>query len=138
MNSIDEILEATQAYLVLRDRLAAGKALSSADRAKWLFLSQSLPGTGAAPEPAEDDYDDGMPVQFSIASNFERGKLLAISRDGVRLFLSERSRLPIGLTTVIEARGFSFACRVVWCREDIAGLVFDDGNQPAAANKTSN
>jgi hypothetical protein len=127
---MDEIIEMLHEYVSLLARVTSGDALCSVDRARWLALSRLIPGTGEPPEPSDNDQaHDGVPVQVTAPGGFESARLLAVSRDGMRLCLSHP--LPQGLATIVRAiaprSGFeyTFPCKVAWSREESVGLAFD-------------
>ncbi len=127
---MDEIMEMLHDYVAMLARIGNGEGLSSPEQARWLALSRILPGTGAAPEPADDDDDDdGMPVQITAPGGFEAARLLAISRDGMRLHLSHP--LPVGAQTIVRVIApksgleYTFPCIVSWADSERIGLAFD-------------
>jgi hypothetical protein len=126
---MDEVIEMLHDYVVMLAKLTAGQSLTSGERARWLALSRVLPGTGKPPEPADDDDDDGMPVQITAPGGFESARLLAVSRDGMRLYLSRP--LPVGTSTIVRLIAprsgleYTFPCKVAWAESDRIGLAFD-------------
>jgi hypothetical protein len=132
---MDEVIEMLHDYVVMLAKLTQGESLTSGERARWLALSRVLPGTGNAPGPADDDDDDGMPVQITAPGGFESARLLAVSRDGMRLFLARP--LPVGASTIVRIIAprngleYTFPCKVAWADSERIGLAFD-----GAPNKT--
>jgi hypothetical protein len=127
---MDEIMEMLHDYVAMLARIGSGEGLSPQEQARWLALSRILPGTGSAPEPAEDDDDDdGMPVQITAPGGFESARLLAISRDGMRLHLAHP--LPVGASTIVRVIApksgleYTFPCKVAWADKERIGLAFD-------------
>lgn len=127
---MDEIMEMLHDYVAMLARFTNGEGMTAPERARWLALSRILPGTGAAPEPAhDDDDDDGMPVQITAPGGFESARLLALSRDGMRLHLSHP--LPVGTTTIVRVIApkngleYTFPCKVAWADSERIGLAFD-------------
>lgn len=103
--------------------------LSAEDRGRLLALTRMIPGDGAAPGPDDSDEDDGVPVQITAPGGFETARLVAVSRDGMRLRLAHP--VDAGTATVVRViaptLGFEFAfpCRVAWCDRDQMGVIFD-------------
>lgn len=127
---MDEIMEMLHDYVALRARVMSGDALSPSEHARWLALSRLLPGNGAPPEPSDDDeMDDGIPVQITAPGGFESARLLAVSRDGMRLYLARP--LPEGSHTIVRIIAprsgleYTFPCKVSWVSGDAIGLAFD-------------
>ncbi len=97
-----------------------------------MALLEVLPGTGSAatlPTDVTEGDDDGTPVELTTAGGFGRARLMAVSRDGMRLRGS--LRLPVGtrsLVRVILARHgveWTFPCVVAWRSDGALGLAFD-------------
>jgi hypothetical protein len=127
---VDEIIEMVHDHVVLATRVAAGESLVSPDRAHLLALTRLLPGTGAAPEPTDDDDpDDGLPAQLTTRGGFAPARLAAISRDGMRVYLADPRALgPRTAVRLIAARAgleYVFPCWVAWRGDAAAGLLFD-------------
>jgi hypothetical protein len=127
---MDEIMEMLHDYVALLARVTDGDELASGDRARWLALSRLLPGNGAPPEPSDDDEsDDGIPVQITAPGGFESARLLAVSRDGMRLYLShpleEGSHTIVRVIAPRTGLEYTFPCLVSWAEGDAIGLAFD-------------
>ncbi|MEZ4405133.1 MAG: PilZ domain-containing protein [Polyangiales bacterium] len=137
-----ELMELLCDYLSLHERVSQGAVLTVAERARWLTLLKVLPGSGRAPSAPDDDEDenDGSPVELTDGAGFAGARLMAVSRDGLRLRI-ERP-LTLGERTVVRvpvARGgeYAFPCVVAWRDDDSMGLRFDGlpvkGRAPAAS-----
>lgn len=106
-----------------------GSALTAEERGRLLALTRMIPGDGSAPGPDDSDEDDGVPVQLTAPGGFETARLVAVSRDGMRLRLAHPVRA--GSATVIRIIAptlgyeFAFPCRVAWCDHDQMGVAFD-------------
>jgi hypothetical protein len=127
---MDEIMEMLHDYVSLLARVTNGESLSAGDRARWLALSRLIPGNGEPPEPSDDDSaDDGMPVQITAPGGFESARLLAVSRDGMRLYLAHP--LEVGTHTIVRVIAprsgleYTFPCLVGWAEGEAIGLAFD-------------
>jgi hypothetical protein len=127
---MDELMEMLCDYVTLVGRVSTGDFLSTSDRARFLALSRLLPGTGEPPSPSEDDGDDdGMPVQLTAPNGFETARLVAVSRDGMRIAVAHP--LAVGDHTIVRVivprsgLEYTFPCVVAWSEGDAIGLAFD-------------
>lgn len=133
---MDELIEMLHDYVQLKVQLttrtkgADGLPLSQEEKGRLMALARMLPGDGAAPGPDSDDGEqDGIPVQLTAPGGFETARLIAVSRDGMRLHLVHP--IAAGTTTVVRVIApsvgveFAFPCRVAWCDADAMGLDFD-------------
>lgn len=133
---IDMLFDYVQLAAKANDRTREG--LTPDERLRLLALSRILPGDGSAPGPEDGDDDDGVPVQLTAPGGFETARLVAISRDGMRLRLAHP--LAAGSATVVRIIAptfgyeFTFPCRVAWCDRDQMGVEFDGtpGKTPLA------
>lgn len=126
-----ELMELLCEYLGLYDRVSHGALLTVTERARWLTLLKVLPGSGNAPSAPDDDSPeddaDGSPVELTDGAGFSGARLMAVSRDGLRL----RIERPLGLgeRTVVRvpvSRGeYAFPCVVAWRDTHAMGLRFD-------------
>jgi hypothetical protein len=128
---MDDVIEMLFDFVQLTAKADArgGVGLTPTERARLLALSRMIPGDGSAPGPDDTDEDDGVPVQLTAPGGFETARLVAVSRDGMRLRLAHPVRA--GTATVVRviapALGaeFAFPCKVAWCDRDQMGLSFD-------------
>lgn len=127
---MDELMEMLCDYVTMLARVSAGETLALADRARFLALSRLLPGTGEPPARSDDDaQDDGLPVQITAPNGFESARLLAVSRDGMRLYATHP--LPVDSHTVVRVivprsgLEYTFPCKVAWSDESSMGVWFD-------------
>jgi PilZ domain len=128
---MDEVIDMLFDYVQLAAK-ATGRnraPLTAEERGRLLALTRMIPGDGSAPGPDDSDADDGVPVQLTAPGGFETARLVAVSRDGMRLRLAHP--VAAGTATVVRviapALGFEFAfpCRVAWCDRDQMGIEFD-------------
>lgn len=124
-------------YLALAAQRAAGRSLDEGQHLRWLGLLRVLPGTSdpagppAAPPVSHDEEsdNDGTLVEITTETGFGSARLMAVSRDGMRL----RSRSPLAVDTrtvvrVVLGRAgleYTFPCVVVWRTRTAMGLAFD-------------
>jgi hypothetical protein len=129
---MDELIEMLHDFVELTTRAKGGTddTLTAQEKGRVLALTRMLPGDGAAPGPDADDGDqDGIPVQLTAPGGFETARLIAVSRDGMRLHLAHP--IAAGTTTIVRVIApsvgveFAFPCRVAWCDADAIGLLFD-------------
>lgn len=127
---MDELMEMLCDYVTLLARVSSGDVLSTGERARFLALSRLLPGTGSPPGPSEDDgEEDGMPVQMTAPGGFESARMMAVSRDGVRVCAGHA--LPMDAHTIVRVivprsgLEYTFPCKVVWVDGEAMGLAFD-------------
>lgn len=129
---MDELIEMLHDYVELTTRAkgADGLSLNRQEKGRLVALSQMLPGDGGAPgQDADDNDEDGIPVQLTAPGGFETARLIAVSRDGMRLHLVHP--IAAGTTTIVRVIApsvgveFAFPCRVAWCAADSMGLLFD-------------
>jgi len=141
---MEAILDLLHDYVALSFRALERRALSREDRGRWLALSRLIPGDGNAPRaPAgsPDGDSDGLPVQIIAPGGFEAARLLALSREGVRV-ATERP-MPVGAVTalriVVPKSGleYVYACRVQWIQGDTMGLLFDGPPTRTSLSRTS-
>ena len=70
-----------------------------------------------------------MPVQITAPGGFELARLMAVSRDGLRIAVTHP--LPVGAQTIVRvivpraALEYTFPCKVAWSEKDAMGLWFD-------------
>jgi hypothetical protein len=126
---MDEIMDVIHEYVSLFARVASGEALVPSDRAQWLALSRLIPDNGDAPEPGDDDEQEGIPVQITTPGGFDSAHLLAISREGMRICLARP--LGLGASTIVRIIAprtgleYTFPCKVTWMSDGMIGLAFD-------------
>jgi hypothetical protein len=127
---MDDLIEMLFEYVDLASRTSArGVGLSTDERIKLLALTQWLPGDGGAPGPSDADGEGGLHAQMTGPDGFESGRIVALSRDGLRVCLTHPMRA--GSATIVRVMcpslraEFAFPCRVVWCDRQQMGLRFD-------------
>jgi hypothetical protein len=127
---MDELMEMLCDYVTMLARISGGESLPASERARFLALSRLLPGTGEPPGPSEDEDDDeGMPVQLTAPGGFEPARLMAVSRDGLRLAVQHP--LAVGAQTIIRVivprsgLEYTFPCRVAWANNSAMGVAYD-------------
>lgn len=137
---MDEVMEMLHEYVTLLAHVTAGEPLTREDNARWLALSRLIPGNGEAPEPSsDDDVDEGMPVQITAPGGFESARLLAVSRDGMRMYLAHPP--PVGAHTIVRVIAprngveYTFPCKVVWVQGEAIGLVYDGAPKKTPLSK---
>lgn len=126
-----DLMELLCDYLVLRDKLARGTALTAAQHARWVTLQKALPGTGSAPGrgPERERVEDGALVELTANGRFEAARLMGVSRDGLRMRIHRP--LPPGAQTLVRviAEGprteYVYPCVVAWCDGHVMALRFD-------------
>lgn len=128
---MDEVIDMLFDYVQLAAK-ANGRTravLTPDERGRLLALTRMIPGDGSAPGPDDSDEDDGVPVQLTAPGGFETARLVAVSRDGMRLRLAHP--VAAGSATVVRVIAptlgyeFAFPCRVAWCDSDQMGIEFD-------------
>jgi hypothetical protein len=126
---MDDLMATLREFVLLANR-RGGSGLTPAEHARWAALEKVIPGTGRAPDRSDEDREgDGMPALVARAGGFEPARLLAVSRDGMRLAV--RQSLPGGTCTVVQVAPagkdleYTFPCKVAWSDEDKMGLAFD-------------
>jgi len=124
-------------YLALAAQRAAGHSLNETQHQRWVGLLRLLPGTSdphtpsAAPPVTPDDEPDadGTPVELTTDTGFGAARLMAVSRDGLRL--RSHTPLPVGARTVVRVvlgrlgLEYTFPCVVAWRTRTAMGLSFD-------------
>jgi hypothetical protein len=140
---MDDLIEMLFEYVDLASRANARGAvdLSASERATLLALTQWIPGDGGAPSPREGDGDGGLAAQWTGPDGFEVGRIVAISRDGLRMRLTHPMRA--GAATIVRVTSaslgaeFAFPCRVAWCDRRQMGLLFDGAPSRTALAATA-
>ena len=128
---MDDVIDMLFDFVQLQAKATGrnGTALNAKERAQLLALSKMIPGDGSAPGPDDTDEDDGVPVQLTAPGGFETARLVAGSRDGMRLRLAHPVRAGTAsiVRVIAPALGYEFAfpCRVAWCEHNQMGIAFD-------------
>lgn len=126
---MDDVIEMLFDFVQLEAKTRTRTPLTPVERGRLLALTRMIPGDGSAPGPDDTDENDGIPVQLTAPGGFETARLVAASRDGLRMRLAHP--VKAGTLTVVRviapALGaeFAFPCRVAWCEHDQMGLSFD-------------